>query len=67
VPTSKVGTADHEGRGIFIITPLPRAALRLPWATIFRPYGASGLARSARKRPERPKLSDGGHKTRRLQ
>ena len=32
--------------GIFIIA--PRAALCLPWAIIFRPSGASGLARQAR-------------------
>src|SRR5436309_16033554 len=41
---------QNEERGIFIITPFPRAALRLPWATIFRPYGSCRLARYARKR-----------------
>jgi len=36
----RVGTEDQEKRGIFFIAPLPRAALRSPWAIIFRPCGA---------------------------
>jgi hypothetical protein len=53
--------SHHEGRPDVtcqfsrcdpISTPFPpRAALRLPWAIIFRPSGACRLARYARKRP----------------
>src|SRR5436309_13440710 len=38
-----------KGLNLIFIVPLPRAALRLPWAIIFRPFEASSLARSARK------------------
>jgi hypothetical protein len=54
-----VGTADHEEWGLFIMTPFPRAAPRLPWAIIFRPSGASRLAHGARKWPN-DQLTDGG-------
>jgi hypothetical protein len=48
------GAAEKDERGIFIIASLPRAALRLPWAIIFRPDGARSSPRYARKPPNAP-------------
>ena len=58
VPPRRGGTAEKDEWGIFMIASLPRAALRLPWATIFRPSGACRLARYVRKRPNvsRPEI-----------